>query len=331
MALILLIVLALAVPQDRLSEVAVDEVLATVDGAPILASEIDRTFDETGGQLSRGTIVRQLVLATLFEAHARDAELTVSDSALEAAMAERVKSSGGPDEYRERLAELGLDFESDRVRIRDSLLVEEYVEHTLGRVAGSPLLRPHLARMIHVTPREVQDHYRDHRESYRADAYTDLARLLIPKASFGGAEEARRAAESARESARGSPGALERAAEEDPRFSFSSSRLSEAQRGALRADIEAALDECGIGAPTPVLETPSSFVVLLKTAEAPSRIVPFAEAQPIAFAILTDQKARKARVELSRELLREADVWPKNLFPQDLPDEDGVAPPEPPP
>ncbi|MFG0320513.1 MAG: peptidyl-prolyl cis-trans isomerase [Planctomycetota bacterium JB042] len=330
--LALLLALPLPLADDRADGVAVDQVLATVEGVAILRSEVDRRVAELGERVEEAIVLRQLVLSTLLEAKAKEAGVEVEDSRLDEVMAERVEALGGPEAYRDHLDALELDFETDRVRVRDALLVDEYVRHALGIVRGSPHLRPHLARRVHVTPREVQAHYRAHRERYRVDGRTEVGRLVVPKAAFADESAARARAEELRANAERGPGGLREAVAEDPRVRYAEVTLSPDQRAALRRDLLRALERTPVGSPSEIVETASSFLLLVKRAEEPARTLSFAEAQPIVFDFLTESKVREARVELSRELVAEAEIWPEGLFPQDLPnDEQAVAPAPPPP
>ncbi len=330
--LALLGALLLSPPDDRVDGVAVDQVVATVEGAPILRSEVDRRTAELGGRVEEAIVLRQLVLSRLFEAKAKEAGVEVEDARVDEVMADRVEALGGPEAYRDHLVELDLDFETDRIRVRDALLVDEYVRHALGVVRGSPHLRPHLARRVHVTPREVQEHYREHRERYRVDGRTELGRLVVPKAAFAAPAEARERAEELRAAADRDLESFREAVGGDARVRYAEVTLSPERRAALRRDLLAALDRTPVGAPSEIVETASSLLLLVKRAEEPARTLSFAEAQPIVFDFLTEAKVREARVDLSRELVAEAEIWPEGLFPQDLPNgEQPVAPDSPPP
>lgn len=312
-------------PQDRDAEVAVDLVVATVDGAPILASEVDILFEEADERVPRGLIVRQLVIAKLLEAKARAAEIVVSDQLVDETMEARVRSAGGPEAYGALVADLGLDFESDRLRVRDSLMVDEYVRHALGQVRGSPHLRPELARQVVVTPREIQEHFHEHAARYRVEARTEIGRLVVPKRAFEDDATALARAEELRTLAARDPAALRGAAEADPRVRYAEVTLTPEQRGALRETLRESLERSAVGAPGEVVESAGAFLVVIKKSETTARPLSFEEAQPIVFAVLTESKTRAARIELSRDLISEAEIWPEGLFPQEVPVGQAVA------
>lgn len=319
--------LALALARTPAEErVAVDEVLATVNGEAVLQSAVDRLGEEFGGLESRADVLRQAVFRLALEQAARAAGTTIPDEKLNQVMAERVLRAGGADAYRARLARIDVTPDQDRIEIRDALVGEQYVNECIGLVPGSPYLRPHLARFLSITPKELQEHFRAHREEFTVGGRIAVGRAVVPKAKYPSAAEARAAAETLRAAAGEDGARLKAAAEAAVPGSYQSLEVKARTDPALRAEIRDYLASAQILAVSPVIETPGAFVLVTLEADEPARPVEFAAAQEAIERVLIQVKRGLARDKLAQELLREARVWPAWLAAPGPPSESAVAP-----
>jgi hypothetical protein len=321
-----LIYLVLAWPPSQ--DVPVDEILATVNGVAITRSDVEWSVLEGSTPRTEGEVLRQLVYQKILFQKARDANLSIPDASLSATMSERVEAAGGWDRYQERLKRKGSTSDEDRQEVRNALLADEYVNRCLGRVPGSPLLRPHLARTIRVTPLEVQTYFRENRETFRTSDTMEIGRLLVVKAHFAAEAEARKHAELLRRQALEIyQGNLREVIREGDQARYGTMTLSGPDQPKLLEEVRAYLRTAPVKVLSPVIETQTAFVVVVKLSEEHGRMLPFGEVQDAIFAVLSELKFREARKQLSRELLSEVDIWPKILFGSGLPAGTDVAPP----
>ncbi|MFH0943949.1 MAG: peptidyl-prolyl cis-trans isomerase [Planctomycetota bacterium] len=310
----------------------IDGILATVDGAAITRNDVTRAMKEHSSSLTSTEVLQQLVLRKILDRKAREANLVVPDSRLSEVLEGRVAQAGSWEEYTKRLEELGKTVEEDRKEVRDALLVDEYVSQCLGRVPGSPLLRPRLARSVRVTPAEVQAYFRENRERFRTADRKEVGRLLVVKAHFDSDEEARDHAELLRQqSLKFHEGRLGQVILEGDRASYGTMTLSGPDQPRLLEEIRAFLEAAPVKVLSPVIETRTAYVVVVKLSEERGHQLEFDQVQEGVFSLLSELKYRAARQELGHELLLEVDLWPKNLFGSETNAGTGVAPQKEPP
>ncbi len=307
----LLLALLLLAPQSK----AIDDVLATVNGEAVTYGDVEELHGQAGNRFTREEILRQLVYRRVLGQKAREAGVSVPDERLSAVMAERVRSAGGWDGYLARLEGLKRTPDQDRLEIRNELVVDEFVDQCLGKVAGSALLRPQLARQAQVLPREAQEYYRQNRTLFRTQNTREVGRLLVSKSAFTSPEAAHQHAETVRRKALDEfQGDLQTACAGVERATFGTMTLGKREEEGLVPEIRAYLEAAPTGVLSPIFETPGGCVVVVKLSENPGRSLTFEEAQGAVFAILGQLKWQAAREELSRDLLAEADLWPQDLF-----------------
>lgn len=321
---ILLILLPLLLPQQRTK---VDEILATVNGKAVTRGDVEAILALSRTPVTRRELLVQLIQRRILEQKAQAASVRVPDEQLTETMAARIDRLGGNETYQEALKALDRSVDQDRLDVRNQLMADRFVDHCLGRVAGSPHLRPHLSRTTFVTPGEVQQHYRDNRERFRTEPGIEVGRLLVAKAHFPTPEKAKEHAELLRKQAlRIFSGDLEKVIQEGDRARFGRMSLRSRQESGLIPEIRTFLDAAPVGVLSPVLETGGAYVVVVKLAEEPGRALSFDEVQDSVFALLTQLKWQRARQQLALELLQEAEVWPENLIPQTSPSPSEIAP-----
>ena len=327
-----ILLLTVVAPPPLRQAAPIDGILATVDGTAITRVDVEQAIKEHASSLTRTEVLQQLVLRRILDRKAKEANLVVPDARLSEVLAGRVAQAGSWEEYAQRLEELEKTVEQDRMEVRDALLADEYVSQCLGRVPGSPLLRPRLARSIRVTPAEVQEYYREHRERFRTADRKEIGRLLVVKAHFDSVQEAREHAELLRQqSLKYHEGRLDRVILEGDRARYGTMRLSGPDQPRLLEEIRAFLEASPVNILSPVIETRTAFVVVVKLSDERGHQLEFGQVQEGVFSLLSELKYRQARQELGRELLLEVDLWPKNLFGSEPNDGTGVAPQKEPP
>ncbi|MBI4878475.1 MAG: peptidyl-prolyl cis-trans isomerase [Planctomycetes bacterium] len=307
----LLLALLLASPQSK----AIDDVLATVNGEAVTFGDVEEMHGQAGNRFTREELLRQIVYRRILGQEAREAGISVPDERLSEVMAQRVQSAGGWDGYLTRLQALKRTPDQDRLEIRSELVVDEFVGQCLGKVPGSPHLRPHLARQTQVLPREAQEYYRQNRTLFRTQDSREVGRLLVSRSAFASPETARQHAEAIRKKALEEFGGdLQTACAGSETAVFGTMSLGQREAEGLVPEIRTYLEAAPTGVLSPIFETPGGCVVVVKLSETPGRVLSFEEAQGAVFAILGQLKWQAAREELSRDLLEEADLWPRGLF-----------------
>lgn len=132
---------------DGFDEGDPDEVVATINGTELTRAEFNRirqqvmqTAQQQGMDLNDPNTVQQvndqametLVNTELIRQAAVAAGITVTDEEVDARFAEVVDSVGGPEALAESLEQLGLTEESLRSDVEQELIVQGYLEESIG-------------------------------------------------------------------------------------------------------------------------------------------------------------------------------------------------------
>ncbi len=311
--------LLLALAQAPIHGGDIESVVATVNGEAILESEVQDALESVSALFDRTEVVRQLVYQRLLDQKAKAAGVTIDDERLADAMRERVAQAGGWDAYKKKLEERSSSPEQDRQEIRRALLADEFVDHCVGLVPGSPHVRPDLARMLQVTPKEVQDVYREHKERFRTVDRRVYGRVQCAKDAaddgVGAVQKVIDLRKAAIERFNGSLKDACAAAYPDEKDLYVEAELVEGQRSGLLPVILQHLATAPTRVPSPVIETTKSVICVVKVDETLGRQRSFAEVQDgIQRAILVERRDQ-ARWILGAELLKEAEIRPRDLIP----------------
>jgi hypothetical protein len=304
--------LAFAAGDGAPDEPAVDSVVATIDGQAITASELGAYAGPAEGE-HRIAALRELVLRRLVDARAKEAGVRVDDDRLADAMRKRVEATGGATRYTEFLEFAKRTRDQDRAEVARALAGYEYVSQCLGEVPGSPLARPHLARSLAVTTRELRECFAANRHRFGTPGEVELVLVLASKPAFPDAAAARVALTAAIEGRSASD--LEAAAAAGKGLTARRERFTDERLASLVEPLRDFARSGGPEAVSAIAETENAFLAAgIVGRQAP--VEPsFDEALPAVERHLRATKRAAAEQQLFKELLGEADVWPRDLFP----------------
>lgn len=151
------------------AEREVDRVLATIDGEPITARQLDVYSTEMGKpDVPRAQLLETLITERLLEKEAQALKVTVSDDDVDAYI-EEVRARNGLDQagFVEALASQGLTPETYRTRIADDLRKSQLVNQVIR------------AR-VNVPHEEVERYYEAHKEDYRTGGGRVVRDIFLP-------------------------------------------------------------------------------------------------------------------------------------------------------
>lgn len=328
-SLVSLVAALVAGPQEEvlarpIEEAPFDEVVATIDGEAILASDLRLLIRATEGQMSETEGTLMLLSKHALAKAARDANILIADRDLEREMEDRIRSLGGWERYRTFLHAAGSTPEKDRLLVRDGLRADQYVLHCIGLVPGSPHVRPALARGLDPGPKEIQDYYRDRRDQFQVPGATFLSFLTAKRSDFQDDTAARAALEAARS------GPIDRAPLGDPRLTYERVELPSKAKEGLVPVVRAFVAGAHPGDKSGVLTLDQTLAIVSLLGEEPPRSLTFTEAQGRIQERLRMERIDQARRKLALELVRAANVWPEalrsSLPPEATPREPTVAP-----
>ncbi len=315
-----LLALSIALPQAPARGGEIESVVATVNGEAILESEVLDALDSVSPLFDRTKVVQQLVYQRLLDQKARAAGISIDDEKLTSVMRERVAQAGGWEEYKAKLAEKDRTPEQDRQEIRRALLADRYVDECTGLVVGSEHVRPDLARMLQVTPKEVQDVFRDHKDEFRTVDRRVFGRVQLGKGKSeadetSAREKLLRLRAAAIEQHHGSLKDAAAALFPDEKDLYVEQEITQSERSGLRPEILQFLAATPTAVPSPVLETSRAFLCVVKVEERLGRQREFADVQEGIERALLSARRDQARWVLGAELLKGAEIWPKDLIP----------------
>jgi peptidyl-prolyl cis-trans isomerase SurA len=151
------------------AETELNRVLATVDGEPLTAFQLDQYAARVGHpDVPRAQLLQTLITEKLLEREADDRKVTVSDADVDAYVAEiRAQNNLDEEQFAEIVASQGYTVESYRARIRDELLKAQLVNQAIR------------AR-VNVPREEVERHYEQHKEEYRTGGGRTVRDIFLP-------------------------------------------------------------------------------------------------------------------------------------------------------
>ena len=151
------------------AETELNRVVATVDGDPITAHELDRYAADMGApDVSRQQLLDTLITERLLEKEATARKVTVTDDDVAAYVAE-IQKQNGLDEaaFTAALEAQGLTLDAYRARIKDELLKTQLVNQAIR------------AR-VNVPHEEVERYYEAHKETYRTGGGRTVRDIFLP-------------------------------------------------------------------------------------------------------------------------------------------------------
>jgi len=299
--------------------ILVDAVAATVNGEAITQSDVERRFLEWEAIFTRDEIVRRLARERAILQNARRAGVKVSDAEVKEAMRLRLLRVGGEPEYRAMLEQRGITRSEDEEDVRKLLLARAYVDQCLGLAESKGNLHPSLARLMRLRRSEEFDYYALNRDRFQFEGALEVALVRVPRNARLESGSAREVVERIRGEAislamdRESPCLLVAAAAVAPDLAGILSGPPDLPSG-LPEEVDAFVAAAPVGVVSPVFETEEEFLVVSKIRYEPARTREFPEVQPYIRQVLLASKRRIAETALSYELLREAVLWPEELF-----------------
>ncbi len=134
----------------------VNRIIATIDGEPITAHELERYAAERGadGGVSRDELLQALVTDRLLEKEATAQGIAASPEEVDAYV-EQVKQRNRIDDaqFLEALTEQGLTLEQYRARVK-------------AEIEKTALVTREIRQRVNVSPEEVERYYREHLDDY---------------------------------------------------------------------------------------------------------------------------------------------------------------------
>jgi peptidyl-prolyl cis-trans isomerase SurA len=180
----------LAAPAAGHTEV-VNRIIATVDGDPITAHEVQRYRESSGSnELTESQALEALITDKLLEKEVQDKKIEVKSEDIDKYV-EQVKERNRIDSYRfeAALAQQGLSLKAYRERIRSELEKSQLVNREIrGRVS--------------VSPDEIERYYQANREDFRTGDRVTVRAIIFriePIDSEGEIEHIKRKAEEVRQ------------------------------------------------------------------------------------------------------------------------------------
>lgn len=169
----------LLVVASAAAETELNRILATVDGEPITAHELDRYAAEMGSpDVPRAQLLDTLIMETLLAREAAERKIEVTEADVDAYVAEVQRQNRLDDEaFEAALREQGLSLAKYRARIEDELLKTQLVNQAIR------------AR-VNVPDEEVERHYEAHKETYRTSGGRVVRDIFLPVPPGASAEEA---------------------------------------------------------------------------------------------------------------------------------------------
>jgi peptidyl-prolyl cis-trans isomerase SurA len=151
------------------AETELNRVVATVDGDPITAHELDRYVVDMGTpDVPREQLLETLITERLLEREAEERKVTVTDDDVTAYVTE-VRKQNGLDEagFAAALEAQGLTIDAYRARLKDELLKTQ-------------LVNQEIRSRVNVPHEEVERYYDAHKETYRTSGGRTVRDIFLP-------------------------------------------------------------------------------------------------------------------------------------------------------
>lgn len=160
---------ALCITAVASAETELDRVLATVDGEPITAYQLDRYHTEMGSpDVERTALLETLITETLLDKEAQARKVTVSDDDVDAYLAEiRARNRLDDEGFAKAIESQGFTMSAYRARVADDLLKTQLVNQAIR------------AR-VNVPREEVERYYEAHKETYRTGGGRVVQDIFLP-------------------------------------------------------------------------------------------------------------------------------------------------------
>jgi len=325
---LLALMLSQAAPTPAPAPVAgvrVDGIEAQVNFEVITTSELERRAGpaiaalgftgpqkETSAKDIRRVELRKLVLERLKSQAAAKAKAHISEREVEKRFKEQVKQVGSVPKMLRILSNEGMTLAQFKEGIEKNLQFENFF---YGRLFGSQQI-PQIYD-IDVTPEELRSHYRRNLEKYRQPEEAKVRQIFISD-ERGGPAEARKLAEQAH-------GELTRGADMAKlakQYNPGEQGKREGDLGWIRKDSAfcQAIRDFAFSHPEGSLSGPLEqpgvgfFIVRVEGRKA-ERVQGFEEVQQKIREELREIKVHRVFEELHDELVRDAYIWPPDLFP----------------
>ncbi|MCI0347618.1 MAG: peptidylprolyl isomerase [Chloroflexi bacterium] len=146
----------------------VNRIIATVDGDPITAHEVQRYREMAGSaEITEEQALEALITDKLLEKEVREKKIEVKSEDIDRYV-DQVKERNRIDDYRfeAALAQQGLSLERYRERIK-------------GELEKSQLVNREIRGRVSVSPAEVERHYQSNREEYRTGERVTVRAILF--------------------------------------------------------------------------------------------------------------------------------------------------------
>lgn len=318
------LVLVLA-PILRAQEDPLEEGIAAIINRDVIAkSEVWARITEKGRALPDDPRVRrlmyesgllQILMEKAIDQASQKANLEVKSRQVRSVIEDQKEAWGGEEEFRGYLAERGLTLEEYEDVIDQALVRRTYLAVEAGNAGPLSLdLRPRYDNTP--SPREIEEYYRQNRDTEFTEKDSALVRAMAIFAEEGDFEKARALADEIVMKLRRTKADFAVLAERH-------SREYNPEKGGELGWIERVnpypdfITEFAFSAKSGDVSDPirfrRGFVIVKLEDRRTERTLTFLEAQPKISQVLREKKARIAETRILRRALLEASIWPPEL------------------
>jgi len=265
-------------------------VVATVDGKPVLRSEVDETVlasTLTGRQLSYRQALNAVIKRRLVEAQAAKLGVSVPDAALRERLSRLVVDTGGQEAFEQALSSAGLTTDAYLDQLRGSMLAERVADRRFS--------------WLRATPAEALAFYRRHRTQFMRPAAVRL-RDIATKTKRMAQEVEKRLAEGA------DFAAVARQLSADPETKQRGGMLGWVRADSLPAALARAVATLKVGETSRPASAIGGWHVLRLLGRRPAAPYPFSRLRDELRAELTRRKRAAALARLVEQARTQAQV-----------------------
>ena len=290
-----------------------DEILTWKD----VADALTNVKGPVSPELRKGTL-RQLAGERLFLQAAKKNGVTIGEQELEDAIRRDIKTYGGEEEYERWLRLRNLTKTEAREEKRKTILIYKLYRHIIQKAFQQPDASTPGLLVDSVAPVEVAEYYKNNKERFKAIENVSFTRIALHFANAADKEAKRALAES-----------ILRRLDEGADFvmlsiHYSSVRKARDQefRNKTRKDLEEfapatitlLFDTLKVGETSGVVEDGQTWNIFRLEKRIQQREETLAEAEPKIRATLESEKREENRRKLLAHLVRDAYIWPADLF-----------------
>jgi hypothetical protein len=269
-------------------------------------------------ELKRGTL-RQIAEERLFLQAAKKNGVAVGDQELDDAIRRDIKTYGGEEEYERWLRLRNLTKTEAREEKRKTILIYKLYRHIIQKSFSQPDASTPGLLVDSVAPVEIAEYYEKNKEKFKAIENATFGRIALQFSSPREKEAKRAMAES-----------IVRRLNEGADFAMLSIHYSDVRRAQEFADrqrtreqtaefyapetVALLFDELKVGETSGIVEDRNTINIFRLEQRIQQRAESLEEAEPRIRATIESRKREENRRKLRDHLVRDAYLWPADLF-----------------